>query len=154
MDEPSGSGAGAHPSRGPPDGPRGALCTKPVLALFRSQRLNVIVGQWFCAYPILSDSEVYGASIAAIGWLERETIRTSNYQENPVSRERLGRKLRRDLTGQTGFKLLRGFISGKGGSIMMRAGEEPNATGDSRQSGLFLALTLVAHFELFWIGAY
>ena len=76
--------------------------------LFRSQRLNVIVGQWLCAYPILSDSEVYGAS-------HREHHRMAgtradpdlpNYQEYPVSSERFRRKLRRDLTGQTGFKLL------------------------------------------------
>ena len=127
--------------------------------LFRSQRLNVIVGQWFCAYPILSDSEVYGASHREHHRMAgtRDDPDLPNYQEYPVSRERLGRKLRRDLTGQTGFKLLLGFISGGGGSIMMRAGEKsPVLQGTVANLGLFLALTLAGAPELFllWIGAY
>ena len=84
-------------------------------SLFRSVHLNEWVGQWLCAYPILGDCDAYGAS-------HREHHRTAgtdadpdlpNYQDYPVSRASFLRKIKRDLTGQTGVKLLAGLFTAR-----------------------------------------
>jgi len=76
--------------------------------LFRSDRLNDFVGQWFCALPVMNDQPSY-----ARGHLEhhrkagtRDDPDLPNYQAYPVSRESFRRKVIRDLTGQTGYKLV------------------------------------------------
>lgn len=127
--------------------------------LFASQRLNEIVGQWFCAYPILGDCEAYGSS-------HREHHRLAgthddpdlpNYQEYPVSRASFLRKVKRDLSGQTGLKLLTALVSGKGRSIMMREGERsPVREGLLANLALFSALLLagVPGLFLLWAIAY
>ena len=76
--------------------------------LFRSARLNDIVGQWLCALPVMNDQPSY-----ARGHLEHHRKAGShddpdlaNYQAYPVPWESFRRKMIRDLTGQTGFKLL------------------------------------------------
>lgn len=75
---------------------------------FNSKILNDIVGQWFCALPIMNDQPSY-----ARGHLEhhrkagtREDPDLPNYQAYPVSRESFRRKVIRDLTGQTAYKLV------------------------------------------------
>ncbi len=75
---------------------------------FESKRLNEVIGQWFCALPIMNDQPSY-----ARGHLEhhrkagtREDPDLPNYQAYPVSRDSFRRKVIRDLTGQTGYKLI------------------------------------------------
>ena len=75
---------------------------------FSSKALNERVGQWFCALPIMNDQPSY-----ARGHLEHhrkagtdEDPDLPNYQAYPVSKESFRRKVVRDLTGQTGYKLL------------------------------------------------
>ena len=76
--------------------------------LFRTARLNDVVGQWLCALPVMNDQPSY-----ARGHLEhhrkagsREDPDLRNYQAYPVSLASFRRKVTRDLTGQTGFKLM------------------------------------------------
>ncbi len=128
--------------------------------LFRTQALNQAVGQWLCAYPILGDCDAYGAS-------HREHHRTAgtdadpdlpNYRSYPVSRASFLRKIKRDLTGQTGIKLLGALVSGGGRSIMMREGEKTNAVRQGMLVNLALfAILLLAggpEFYLLWVIAY
>ena len=128
--------------------------------LFRTQALNQAVGQWLCAYPILGNCDAYGAS-------HREHHRTAgtdadpdlpNYRHYPVSRESFLRKIKRDLTGQTGVKLLGALVTGGGRNIMMREGEKTNALGQGLlvNLALFTLLGLAGHpeFYLLWVIAY
>jgi fatty acid desaturase len=77
--------------------------------LFSSDRANAMVGQWLCAYPILSDQPRYAAGHmkhhAFAG--TRKDPDLPNYQAYPISRKSFRRKVFRDLTGQTGWKALR-----------------------------------------------
>ena len=129
-------------------------------SLFRSPRLNEWVGQWLCAYPILGDCDAYGAS-------HREHHRTAgtdadpdlpNYQDYPVTRASFLRKIRRDLTGQTGVKLLAGLFTARGRSIMMREGEKSNAPRQGLLVNLLLFAVLllagVGELYLLWVVAY
>lgn len=128
--------------------------------LFRSQRLNQSLGQWLAAYPVLGDCEAYGAS-------HREHHRLAgtdedpdlpNYRAYPVSAASFRRKLLRDLTGQTGVRLLVGTLRGAGNRMMMRDGEGTNAVhrGLLANAALFVLLWLAGHPSLYllWAGAY
>jgi len=128
--------------------------------LFRTQALNQAVGQWLCAYPILGDCDAYGAS-------HREHHRTAgtdadpdlpNYRSYPVSRASFLRKIKRDLTGQTGIKLLGALLTGGGRSIMMREGEKTKAVrqGLLANLALFTILLLADAPELYllWVITY
>jgi fatty acid desaturase len=75
---------------------------------FRSKKLNDVIGQYFCALPIMNDQPSY-----ARGHLEhhrkagtRADPDLPNYQAYPVTRDSFRRKVIRDLTGQTGYKLV------------------------------------------------
>ena len=75
---------------------------------FKSKALNDFVGQWLCALPTMNDQPSY-----ASGHLEHHRKAgtqadpdLSNYQAYPISRESFKRKVIRDLTGQTGYKLI------------------------------------------------
>lgn len=128
--------------------------------LFRSQSLNGVVGQWLCAYPVMGDCDAYGAS-------HREHHRTAgtpddpdlpNYQAYPVNRASFLRKIRRDVTGQTGVKLLASLARGGGRSIMMRDGERTGAVREGLLVNLLLFAVLllfgVPELYLLWLAAY
>ena len=78
-------------------------------ALFPGDRANAVIGQWLCAYPILSDVHRYAAGHqkhhAFAG--TRKDPDLPNYQAYPITKESLHRKIVRDLTGRTGWKALR-----------------------------------------------
>jgi fatty acid desaturase len=87
--------------------------------LFRSARLNDVVGQWLCALPVMNDQPSY-----ARGHLHHhrkagtaEDPDLPNYQAYPVSRASFQRKVVRDLSGQTGFKLMSYIVRGASGVI-------------------------------------
>lgn len=77
-------------------------------ALFKTRSLNRFFGQYLCAYPILSNlpqyREIHLTHHKDVG-LETDPDLT-NYVRYPVSKESFKRKVIRDLTGQTGIKLL------------------------------------------------
>lgn len=80
--------------------------------LFETDKLNNRIGQWLCAYPMLADVHAYAAT-------HRQHHRLAgsdkdpdlpNYQSYPVEKASFRRKIIRDLTGQTGIKLLSGIL--------------------------------------------
>jgi len=94
--------------------------------LFSSQRLNRWVGQWLCALPTLGNLPTYAA-----GHLEHHRLAGTrrdpdlpNYQTYPITRESFRRKVWRDLTGQTGIKLLLSLAKGGAGNM-----EQPGVSG-------------------------
>jgi fatty acid desaturase len=87
--------------------------------LFHTARLNDIIGQWFCALPVMNDQPSY-----ARGHLDHHRKAGThddpdlpNYQAYPVSPDSFRRKVIRDLTGQTGFKLMSYIARGASGAI-------------------------------------
>ena len=94
--------------------------------LFTSRRLNQWVGQWLCALPTLGNLSTY-----ATGHLEHHRLAGTrrdpdlpNYQAYPITWESFRRKVWRDLTGQTGIKLLLGLAKGGAGNM-----EQPGVSG-------------------------
>jgi fatty acid desaturase len=82
--------------------------------LFASRALNQGVGQWLCALPTLNDLTAY-----ASGHLDHHRLTGTrddpdlpNYRAYPVDGTSFRRKVVRDLTGQTGFKLIAGILRG------------------------------------------
>ena len=82
--------------------------------LFASRVLNQWVGQWLCALPTLNDLTAY-----ATGHLDHHRLAGTpddpdlpNYRAYPVDGISFRRKVLRDLTGQTGFKLIAGILRG------------------------------------------
>ena len=106
--------------------------------LFRSSRLNHWVGQWLCAYPILSDMAGYAASHQVHHQLAgtADDPDLPNYRAYPVTRASFRRKVARDLTGRTGIRNLRALLRGGGGDIMSR--------GDNNRRALFCGLAVNA----------
>ena len=87
--------------------------------LFTSRRLNQWVGQWLCALPTLGNLSTYAA-----GHLQHHRLAGTrrdpdlpNYQAYPITRESFRRKVWRDLTGQTGIKLLLSLAKGGAGNM-------------------------------------
>lgn len=128
--------------------------------LFKTQRYNQWLGQWLCAYPVLGDVNAYGAS-------HREHHRHAgtendpdlpNYRAYPVSRASFLRKIKRDVSGQTGLLLIRSVFGGKGRNLMLRDGEQSGAEmrGVLVNLGLFLTMWAagIGAYYLLWIVAY
>ena len=81
--------------------------------LFASRRLNEWAGHWLAAAPTFNNMSAY-----ARGHLKHHRLAGTqadpdlpNYRDYPISRDRLRRKLWRDLTGQTGWKQTRGLFA-------------------------------------------
>ncbi|MEM9254987.1 MAG: fatty acid desaturase family protein [Pseudomonadota bacterium] len=111
---------------------------------FRSKRVNDVVGQWFCALPVLNDQPTY-----AKGHLEHHRKAGSeqdpdlpNFAAYPVSKESFKRKVVRDLTGQTGYKLVSYVLKGAAGvfSKETRGGSWVFVREVAWQVALFLVL--------------
>jgi fatty acid desaturase len=74
--------------------------------LFRTQALNQFVGDWVVSPPGYSNMAAYMR-----GHLQHHRLAGTdqdpdlpNYRDYPITRERLRRKLKRDITGQTGWR--------------------------------------------------
>jgi fatty acid desaturase len=128
--------------------------------LFRSARLNDVVGQWLCALPVMNDQPSY-----ARGHLEHHRKAGShddpdlpNYRAYPVSRESFRRKVIRDLTGQTGFKLLSYIVRGASGVISQEKRSSALPFVQQLLVQLLLLLVLaalgIAWTFLLWVVAY
>jgi len=77
--------------------------------LFASPWANKHVGQWLCAYPILSDQQRYMAGHRkhhAWAGTDRDPD-LPNYRAYPITKASFRRKVWRDLTGRTGWKALK-----------------------------------------------
>ncbi len=83
-------------------------------SLFKTRALNRWVGQWLCALPVLSDFDSYTRGHQAHHRLAgtADDPDLPNYHAYPISKASLTRKWFRDLTGQTGFKVLQTLARG------------------------------------------
>lgn len=119
--------------------------------LFRTAKLNDVIGQWLCALPVMNDQPSY-----ARGHLEHHRKAGTvddpdlpNYQAYPVSRDSFRRKMLRDLTGQTGFKLMGYIFRGASGAISRE--KRDSALPFLQQLGVQLALfTVLNAFGIGW----
>ena len=73
--------------------------------LNKSRAINHLLAQWFCAWPIVADVDVYRPyhlkhHTNTLTEKDPDRVLTGHY---PISRESLKRKLIRDITGQSGF---------------------------------------------------
>lgn len=129
-------------------------------SLFKSAKLNDFLGQWFCALPVMNDLPSY-----ARGHLKHhknagttEDPDLGNYQPYPVPRESFRRKIIRDLTGQTGFKLLTFIAKGAAGGMSneKREGAKPFYQQIAVQLVMLAVLAAfnVAWLYLLWVAAY
>ncbi|MEG9862165.1 MAG: fatty acid desaturase family protein [Parvularculales bacterium] len=75
-------------------------------ALVASPRLSAILAQWFCAYPMLADTDSYRRyhlkHHAAVQQSDDPDLVLS--APFPITRKSMRRKLWRDISGQTGFQ--------------------------------------------------
>lgn len=88
-------------------------------SLFKTKGLNLWVGQWLCALPTLGDLTSYASGHTAHHRLAGtdEDPDLPNYRAYPIKKNSLYRKWTRDLTGQTGFKLLVALATGAGSQM-------------------------------------
>ncbi len=77
--------------------------------LFASRALNEHVGNWLAAAPTFNDMEAYirGHLVHHRTAGTHDDPDLPNYQDYPITRKRLRRKLKRDLTGQTGWRTVK-----------------------------------------------
>ncbi|MEM8660498.1 MAG: fatty acid desaturase family protein [Pseudomonadota bacterium] len=128
--------------------------------LFATPVLNDVVGQWLCAAPVFNDQPSY-----AKGHLVHHRKAGShddpdlvNYQAYPIAPESFRRKVWRDLSGQTGYKLMKSILRGASGIISResRQGAKPLVRMLFMQLVLFLILLSagMAWGYLLWIGSF
>lgn len=88
-------------------------------SLFKRAGLNDFIGQWLCALPVMNDMPSYakGHLVHHQKAGTHDDPDLVNYQSYPVSRASFKRKVIRDLTGQTGFKLLSFIARGAAGGM-------------------------------------
>jgi len=82
--------------------------------LFRNKALNDFAGRWFLGYPALAPIDLYRRGHMAHHRREfgPDEPDIPLYQGYPIAKDSMRRKLTRDARGITGFKLLRGLLSG------------------------------------------
>jgi fatty acid desaturase len=82
--------------------------------LFRTQRLNELVGDWLLAPPTFNNVRAYMRGHLHHHRLAgtQEDPDLPNYRDYPITRTRLKRKLLRDLSGQTGWRTVRNIGRG------------------------------------------
>ena len=128
--------------------------------LFATPWLNRILGQYLCALPLFNDQPAN-----ARGHLEHhrkagttEDPDLPNYAAYPVTAQSFRRKMWRDLSGQTGFKLLShvargaaGVVGGEGG-----AGSSLFRRQIAAQLVLLVLFSLLGYpwLYLLWIAAF
>ena len=82
-------------------------------SLFRNRQLNDWAGNWLAAYPVFLDLAPYRRYHLrhhAHTWTERDPD-LSLATPFPTTRKSLGRKIFRDLSGQTGWKRLKAIVA-------------------------------------------
>jgi fatty acid desaturase len=126
--------------------------------LFSHRRVNDLVGQWLCAYPVWSDLEAY-RPYHLQHHAHTGTPRDPDLglvRPFPITRASLRRKIWRDLSGRTGVKFARAAFQ-----RTFRRWRDPHARraaiGVAVSNGVLLAgLAALGHAELYllWAGAW
>ena len=118
--------------------------------LFRNRTVNDWVGRWLLGYPSFTPTDLYRRSHMAH---HREEFGPDEpdiplYRGYPISRDSFRRKLVRDATGRTGWKLFKGLLRG------VRA---PGAVGTQARRIVAVQLVLIAisiavgHPWVYWL---
>lgn len=132
-------------------------------SLFRNRRLNDLVGNWLCAYPVWADVGPYRAYHLrhhAKNWTAADPD-IGLVQPFPITRGSLLRKVVRDLTGQTGWKRAKATLRR---DLGLSTGRQSRTLGGVRNLGgvaatnlaLFGLLAAVGHPALYllWVVAW
>lgn len=121
--------------------------------LFRTPWMNETFGQWLCALPVLNDQHSY-----AKGHLDHhrkagthEDPDLPNYRAYPVSRSSFQRKVVRDLTGQTGWKLIKAIAWRGASGIMSRDTRVGSNITLQQLLTQFVLLAVLAVFGIAWV---
>ena len=130
--------------------------------LFQSQRMNIFCGQWLGAAPNFADLKKYASGHSYHHKLAGSTEDPDlpNYRAYPVTRASFKRKMLRDLTGQTGYKLLRYVVTQAMGVCSSDSEQRHRALPFVKQmlANLVLAVVLGVLFEpwayLLWLVAF
>ena len=111
--------------------------------LFANRRLNEWVGEWLAAPPTFNNMKSYSRGHLKHHQLAgtREDPDLPNYQDYPISRERLRRKVWRDLSGQTGWKQTQGLFKG-----LVTLGQQRPEQRHALVRGLIFNLAMLALF--------
>lgn len=130
--------------------------------LFNSRSLNKFCGQFLAANPTFADMHQYASShtvhhqlVGSVNDPDR-----GNYQAYPVSRSSFKRKILRDLSGQTGLKLMRFVFAQARGIFSSDRQTRNNAWPYMQQivANIILAIVLGLLFNpwiyLLWIAAF
>ena len=115
-------------------------------SLFKTKGLNTWVGQWLCALPTLGDLASYARGHTAHHRLAGtdEDPDLPNYRAYPIKKRSLYRKWTRDLTGQTGFKLLAALATGAGSQMSKETVGSSNLVAKQVLVHLVFASILIA----------
>jgi len=126
--------------------------------LFKSKWLNDFVYKWLTAPMDFFNGKAYMREHLehhrSVGNVDDPDL--ANYYDYPISKERLKRKLKRDLTGQTGVrdltKRLKGIVNP---NLLEKEDQYALFRGLIWHLALFLILTLSGfpHLILMWFGA-
>jgi len=127
--------------------------------LFRTQRLNDFVGDWLVAPPTFNNMRAYMR-----GHLHHHRLAGThedpdlpNYQDYPITRSRLRRKLLRDLSGRTGWRSLGRIGSGLANLKALKPETRAALLRGLAVNGLMLAVLTAAGapwLYLLWVAAY
>ncbi|MFM8410766.1 MAG: fatty acid desaturase family protein [Alphaproteobacteria bacterium] len=132
-------------------------------ALFRDRRVNDLVGNWLCAYPVWADVHPYRAyhlQHHAKNWTAADPD-LGLVTPFPITRASLRRKILRDLTGRTGWKRARATLRR---DLGLSKGRQPRVLGGVRNLhgvvatnlALLSVLALAGHPALYllWVVAW
>jgi fatty acid desaturase len=121
--------------------------------LFADRKANAWVGQWLCAYPVMTDMDRY-----ASGHINHHRYAGSerdpdlpNYQAYPIGRDSFRRKIVRDLTGQTGVKLLAGRFRNRDALFGSQLGSSGTGGFVVVSLVMFAVLHAFGHGALYWM---
>jgi fatty acid desaturase len=127
---------------------------------FKQRSLNRFIGQWLAAGPAFDHLDTYATQHRKHHQLAgtEDDPDLGNYQAYPVSQSSLRRKMIRDLTGQTGLKLMAYKVGGLAGLVspnaVVRRGALPFVQLWLSQLMILATLhfTLGAWLYLVWLG--
>jgi fatty acid desaturase len=130
--------------------------------LFKRESLNRFAGQWLAANVSLQDMYKYAAGHSYHHKMAgtRDDPDLPNYQAYPVSKESFKRKVIRDLSGQTGIRLLRFVLQRATGIFSTDAKTRAGAVPFAQQVvvSLLFAILLGLLFQpwiyLLWITSF
>ncbi|HIG50475.1 MAG TPA: fatty acid desaturase [Gammaproteobacteria bacterium] len=134
--------------------------------LFSNEKINDLVSQWFCAFPLFSDNRPYRPyHLAHHRFTESENDPDLSLSAPfPITKASFRRKVIRDLTGQTGFRrysiALKSIFSSEADNFAGRIKKISDKIGGFFISNLviFSLITIFSHwsiyFLLWWIPAF